>query len=409
MAEIPVLRIFLNDREIGTLAQLSGDRNLFVLNDDYIDDENRPTLSLSFKDTFGGLITDIKPTQTRLSPFFSNLLPEGRMRDYLATRAGVKSEREFFLLWMLGQDLPGAIKALPAEGIKLPKNAGDDAQRDEREAENKTVLRFSLAGVQLKFSAVKKARGGLIIPADGVDGSWIIKLPDVRFKGVPENEFIMMELARQIGIDVPETALVPLKRISGLPKEFGQAGTYAFAIKRFDRATDGTSIHIEDFAQVFGVYPDKKYRLASYRNIAHVIWVEMGEPGIAKFIRRLVFNALIGNADMHLKNWSLIYRDGRTPQLAPAYDFLSTIPYINDDGLALKFVTSKAFNGLNTDQFKRFIAKAGLPEKLVLDTAFETVEGLAKHWRHVDDLGIDKEVKNAIDEHLRTIPLWSGG
>ena len=57
-----------------------------------------------------------------------------------------------------------------------------------------------------------------------------------------------------------------------------------------------------------------------------------------EFLRRFVFNALIGNADMHLKNWSLIYPDRRAAMLAPAYDFVSTIAYLPDDRLALTFV-----------------------------------------------------------------------
>ncbi|MEH2470528.1 HipA-like protein [Nitrobacteraceae bacterium AZCC 2161] len=72
-------------------------------------DPDRSLLSLSFKDQFGGLITDFKPVGQVVPPFFSNLLPEGPLRKYLAERAGVKEQREFFLLWMLGRDLPGAI------------------------------------------------------------------------------------------------------------------------------------------------------------------------------------------------------------------------------------------------------------------------------------------------------------
>ena len=93
-----------------------------------------------------------------------------------------------------------------------------------------------MAGVQLKFSAVKEAPGGLTIPAEGVGGSWIVKLPSTVYPGVPENEFAMMELARRIGIDVPETALVPIDKIKGLPKDVEAAGDNAFAIKRFDRS-----------------------------------------------------------------------------------------------------------------------------------------------------------------------------
>ena len=69
------------------------------------------------------------------------------------------------------------------------------------------MLRFSLAGVQLKFSAMGDARGGLTIPARGVGGDWIVKLPSLQFPGVPENEFSMMTLARAVGISVPVVKL----------------------------------------------------------------------------------------------------------------------------------------------------------------------------------------------------------
>lgn len=103
------LNVFLNDKQIGTISHLPGDKNLFTFVQTYIDDPHRPTLSLSFKNAFGELETNIKITRTRLPPFFANLLPEGLMRDYLASRAHLGTKREFFLLSALGSDLPGAI------------------------------------------------------------------------------------------------------------------------------------------------------------------------------------------------------------------------------------------------------------------------------------------------------------
>lgn len=288
-------------------------------------DAKRATLSLSFKDAYGALITASAPTQTRLPPVFANLLPEGTLRDYLAQRAGVKAQREFYLAWVLGRDLPGAVQIVPQNEEALPRELQDSPLNDAIQDDEKAALRFSLAGMQLKFSAVQRATGGLTIPADGVGGSWIVKLPSTKFEGVPENEFAMMALARRIGIDVPETRLLPVRDIQGLPKGIELHGDRVFAIRRFDRAADGTRIHIEDFAQVFGVYPERKYERASYRNIARVVWIEVGETGLVELIRRLVFNALIGNADMHLKNWSFVHPVGDAPRLAPAYDFVSTI------------------------------------------------------------------------------------
>ncbi|NOZ10490.1 MAG: type II toxin-antitoxin system HipA family toxin [Gammaproteobacteria bacterium] len=405
MPDITVLKVMLYGEKRGTLTLFPGERVLFAFSQDYIDDPERPTLSLSFKDQMGALITDIRPTQTRVPPFFSNLLPEGAMRDYLAGRAGVNGKREFFLFWVLGRDLPGGITIEPDENGAWPPG-GNDGGGEQGHDGPETAFRFSLAGVQLKFSAMMEAAGGLTIPAQGVGGSWIIKLPSVKFEGVPENEYAMMTLARMIGIDVPEVRLVDLKSIAGLPDGMGWLEGSALAVKRFDRTDGGESIHIEDFAQVFGVYPDKKYDRASYRNIAEVLWAETGAKGVAEFIRRLVFNTLIGNADMHLKNWSLIYPDRRHAALSPGYDFVSTIDYIDDKNMALNFLKSKSMTDLSIDTLTRFAAKARLPEKLVLDSGMETVEKFLSVWSSErKNLPLSIHTIEAIEQHLKKIEL----
>jgi len=317
MADIHILDVELYGEKIGTLTLLPGDRTLFAFDEGYIANPERPTLSLSFKDVHGRLITGFSPVQTRVPPFFANLLPEGAMRDYLARRAGVNEKREFFLLWALGRDLPGALSIKPAEDNMLPL-PGDEGSAKDRQERQKSMLRFSLAGVQLKFSALLEAGGGLTIPAQGVGGAWIVKLPSATYEAVPENEFAMMSIAQMMGMDVPEIMLVELADIARLP---GNISSHikgkALAVRRFDRLDNGRRVHIEDFAQLFGVYPDDKYKKASYRNIAQVLWTETGEKGVAEFIRRLVFSTLTGNADMHLKNWSLIYRDKRPMTCSP--------------------------------------------------------------------------------------------
>ena len=399
---VSTLNVLFYGEPIATITNVGNDRTLFAFMDSYIYDESRPVLGLSFKDSLGGLLTDFKPTQTKLIPFFSNLLPEEIMRNYLAGRAGVNPAREFFLLWVLGQDLAGAITVEPADGEALPPNVHQDI---EDETKTDGPMRFSLAGVQLKFSAVQQANGGLTIPATGQGGSWIVKLPSSRFESVPENEYSMMELARMLGMDVPETQLLPINRIANIPSGIGKFGDSAFVIKRFDRA-DGQAVHIEDFAQVFGVYPQDKYKKASMRNIAQVIGIEGKDEDIAEFTRRLVFNTLIGNADMHLKNWSVIYKDKRSASIAPAYDFVSTIPYIPDNSSSLKVSRSKKFSDFTLDELSHLAAKAMLPEKLVLATAKQTVAGFHEVWaKEKAHLPLTKSVIDAIQTHLRSIPL----
>ncbi len=407
MADVSVLDVLLGGEPIGTLTHVGGDRTLFAFNDSYIENTDRPVLSLGFKDELGELITDFRPTQTRLLPFFSNLLPEDPLRTYLADRAGVKPERELFLLWMLGIDLPGAIMVRPADGDELPPETRDDSSGEnghDRRREN--ALRFSLAGVQLKFSAIEKDGGGLTIPANGWGGSWIVKLPSQRFARVPENEFSMMTLARHVGIDVPLLELVAIDEIENLPDGMGRLEGQALAIQRFDRLPNGMSVHTEDFAQIFGVYPQDKYRRASARTIAKVIAAEGNEADIAEFIRRLTFNTLIGNADMHLKNWSMIYPDRCNAALAPAYDFVSTIAYLPDDEAALKFSRTKRFGGYSEDELSHLAAKALMPEQLVLDTARETVELFHQSWQaEKANLPLAADVIKAIEAHLKTIPM----
>lgn len=258
----------------------------------------------------------------------------------------------------------------------------------------------------MKFSAIDEARGGLTIPAGGVGGSWIVKLPSAVHDRVPENEFSMMSLARLVGVEVPEIDLIDPESIGNLPMGLATASGKALSIKRFDRLPDGAPIHMEDFAQVFGVYPVDKYKRASYRNIASVIAAEAGEQGIVEFIRRLTFNVLIGNADMHLKNWSLVYPDRRNAALSPAYDFVSTIAYLPDDMAALSFSRTRRFDGYSEDELSHLAAKAKLPEKVVLDTARETVELFRQHWAsEKKNLPLTVGTLETLEKHLGRIPL----
>ena len=436
MADVRTLDVLLYGEPVGTLTHVDGDRTLFAFNSAYIEDENRPVLGLGFKDRLGGLMTEFRPTQTRLLPFFSNLLPEGHMRTYLAERAGVNQVREFFLLWALGADLPGAITIGSSDTEIWPThNRNDDDHGHDGDHNGRpNALRFSLAGVQLKFSAINEAQGGLTIPAKGVGGSYIVKLPSREFSGVPENEFSMMVLARRIGMKVPAVRLVDVAEINNLPAGITTQKGQALAVERFDRfqfyedsdifgervsQSFGQRVgqrvgqklvhgvtHMEDFAQIFRVYPEDKYKNASARNIAQVIAAEGSAADIAEFIRRLTFNTLIGNADMHLKNWSMIYPDRRHAALAPAYDFVSTIAFMPDNKAALNVSRTKRFDEFSEDELSHLAAKAMLPEKLVLDTAHETVALFHQHWQaEKTNLALSTEIIAAIEKHFQTIPI----
>ncbi|MGA2177912.1 MAG: type II toxin-antitoxin system HipA family toxin [Verrucomicrobiota bacterium] len=401
--KLNALFVHLHGRQIGVITRLAGDRQLFAFEQGYIDDPQRPTLSLSFKGRTGGLVTTLRPVPRRVPPFFSNLLPEGHLRGYLAKLAGVDPEREFFLLAVLGADLPGALVVTPPEGEAQQAGLHHQDEDDHHDGDHprEGALRFSLAGVQLKFSALMEASGGLTIPVGGMGGSWIVKLPSARFAAVPENEFAMLELARRVGIAVPENRLVAMADIKGLPEEARKPGGQALAVRRFDRLSGGESVHMEDFAQVFGQFPNDKYKYRSYANIASVLWAEAGDDAVWEFVRRLIFSVLIGNADMHLKNWSLLYPDRRTPVLSPGYDFVATLPYIPNDRLALNFGGSRSLSEITPDQMRRFADTARIPASPLWRIAVETAERTVAAWKTLEQRDVvPKELRDSIGRQI---------
>jgi serine/threonine-protein kinase HipA len=404
MIEAASLDVNLGGKRIGSIARLDGDRSIFSFDDAYVQDEGRPVLSLAYRDSFGALINHPRAYQTRVEPFFSNLLPEGTLRDYLARRAGVKAVREYQLLGQLGEDLPGAVEVVPVGAETL---VADEANTNEVAKQTKHALRFSLAGVQLKFSAIKNQgkNGGLTIPVSGSGGDWIIKLPSARHPDVPENEFATMNLAAVLGIEVPETNLISIDDVEGLPEGINRYGASAYAIRRFDRSPEG-AIHVEDFAQVFGVFAEDKYDNASYRQILSVLAIETGESSIVEFVRRLTYSVLIGNGDMHLKNWSLIYPDGRHPALSPAYDLVSTVPYIPEEDSALKFHRSRDWRSFSYDELAVIADRAKVPSHLVLATARETVEHFDDVWaREKSNLPFSRETLAGIEKHRKGLAI----
>jgi serine/threonine-protein kinase HipA len=232
-------------------------------------------------------------------------------------------------------------------------------------------------------------------------GSWIVKLPSTKYLAVPENEFAMLELARRVGITVPVTRLVDIKTIKGLPEEANTTGGSALAVERFDRIPGGDSVHMEDFAQVFGLFPDDKYGHKSYANIASVLWAESGEDATNEFVRRLVFSVLIGNADMHLKNWSLLYPDKRTPVLSPAYDFVATLPYIPSDSLALNFGGTKSLAEITADQLRRFADTARIPASPLWQITVETAERTVAAWKTLEQRDLlPKDMRASIEKQI---------
>lgn len=123
----------------------------------------------------------------------------------------------------------------------------------------------------------------------------------------------------------------------------------------------------------------------------------------------MVFSALIGNADMHLKNWSLIYPDTKRPALSPAYDFVATVVYVDDNKLALSAAGERDMHRLTVERLKRFAAKSKLPESIVVRSAGEIVEAVRQNWSDVKALGLlPEKMGQRIEQHMESVPVFHG-
>ncbi|TWG55239.1 type II toxin-antitoxin system HipA family toxin [Aminobacter sp. J44] len=395
------LDVLLNEVKVGTIVRTPGDFNAFSFDPAYRASGGHPVLSLSFRAATGGLRKDPRPVAGALPPFFANLLPEDKLREAMEKHHArtVRPGNDFDLLAALGADLPGAVRVIPSNGDIVAATAA---------VEGEPKARFSLAGVQMKLSVMKNTGkgGGLTVPLGDSDGQYIAKFPSTAFPGVSENEFANLALAEAIGMDVPERELVGKDQFEGIPEEFETlAEGLVLLIRRFDRASGARRIHIEDFAQVFGIYPARKYEGAAYHDIAAALNVAISPIAALEFVRRLTLSVVMGNGDMHLKNWSLIYPgDGNSPALAPIYDMLSTVPYIPADNLALSLGGERAFKALTLSRWKAFANRARLPEPAVLKTVSETVRRIDAHWWKLPERdAIPSIVLERIDAHVRAM------
>jgi serine/threonine-protein kinase HipA len=266
--------------------------------------------------------------------------------------------------------------------------------------------------VALKFSML--AHGDrLTVPAVGDRGDWLVKFPDYRFADVPRNEYVTMSLAGAVGIEVPEILLVHRDELDGLPaRMWPNDEQWAYAVKRFDRSEGDrkTSVHIEDFAQVRDFYPHQKYS-GSFDTVAAVAYRGRDLAALREFGRRLAFSALVGNGDAHLKNWSLIYPDGRVPTLSPAYDLVSTFLYREEgegpENLGLTLGSSKRFEEVGPESFTRLERhldrRFGHTGAGLAEIAAETAERVVARWpAHREELRAGRMRTEALDEWIRT-------
>lgn len=225
--------------------------------------------------------------------------------------------------------------------------------------------RITVTGVQpklsLNLSTSKNEPNRFTIV--GVLGDYILKPATKEFANLPENESLMMHLAQIAKIETVPFSLIRLKDDS-----------LAYITKRIDRSNN-TKIAMEDFCQLTEKLTEQKYR-GSHEQIAKTIerYSTNTQFDIITFYEQVVFSFLVGNSDMHLKNFSLIDDPKKGWSLAPAYDLVSTQLVLNDtEELALTLNGKKS--RLKRIDFIQAMQKAHMNERMIsnLFTRFEKV------------------------------------
>jgi len=369
---VEVLRLTLHGVTVGYLAGYQGGKNILVFDPSYVASSDRPTFTLSGSyehPKSRRLIANPWVRRQRLHPVLSNLLPEGSLRDMYAQALKVHPDNEFPLIAQLGGDLPGALIAEPVAPEKIP--VGVLEHRSHIEPIPRKVAddrpHFSLAGVQLKFS-MRRTNDRFMVSRQDELGEWIVKTPSTRHRDVPANEFSVMRMAAMAGVDIPDTALVTLDQMENLPPINLPSEQYAYAIRRFDRDEQRHRVHTEDFAQVLFKYAHEKYGTANFEEIGKVLYRFTGHglANVQQMARRLLVNILLGNGDAHLKNWSLIYPDQVTAELAPAYDIVYTQAYIpGESELSLNLAGNKNWYTMKLEHFESWSRSVGAPWRAV--------------------------------------------
>ena len=322
------------------------------------------------------------PRQSR--PFFEGLLPEGAQRDAVAAALGVSRANEFRLLERLGGEVAGALTLWPPgevpPRVETPEPAVTPAD-DELAALLTSLdtrpflagtrgLRLSLAGAQSKLPVVL-VEGRIGLPAPGQPTTHILKPSIARFPATTENEAFAMRLAAGLGLDAA-------------PVQPHVAGDRAcLLVTRYDRRSepDGTvqRLHQEDFCQALGIVADRKYAAdggPGFRQCFELVRRVCSLPAVEvlKLLDAAIVQVLLGNADAHGKNYSLLHREGRV-ELAPLYDLLSTVAYADlSPRFAMRVARRATLEELRRGDWDRFAGSAGLGAPFVRRRVRELAE-----------------------------------
>lgn len=398
------LDVFLGTTRVGLLERLDEWQYRFSFDASWLADAAHPVLGQIFEDRRP---RDLESTGT-LPGWFDHLLPpqNGPLRRAISRQSGIEKDDDFALLDFLGADLPGAVVLAPGTPSLAPKATVSTPSEPPAQG----ALRFSLAGMQWKLSVREQDRK-LTIPLRGETGGWIAKFPSPTYKDLPRVELATMLWARAAGVDVPSVRLAQASEIANLPEGIPIGDGTIYLIERFDRRPGGGRVHIEDFGQVLDRPADDHIYDAAYEHLAAFL-AYLPREDLRAFCERLVFCVLCGNTDAHVKNWSLIYPDGRHPRLAPAYDLVASMLYepLAAQGLALSLNSSRRFEDVSLASFRVLAEVTRQPFDEVSTWIDQMVERVLTAWHEkAADLPYLSDERARIEAHLVRVPLAGRG
>ncbi len=365
------LKVWWDHRIVGDLIQDDRGELKFAYGAEWLSDEALPALSAS-------LPKRAQPFHRRAcEPFFGGLLPEASQRDAIAQALGITATNTYGMLEHQGGDVAGALQFLPpGEPPADPRGPWEPIGLSDEEVvalldklpvrpllAGEDGLRLSLAGAQSKVPVVL-VKGRVAKPCPGQPPPRALKPPFAHDPATTENEAFAMALAQAISLDVAKAVPTVIHPPSG-PSQ-----TYLL-IERYDRAQDPLlgirRIHQEDFCQALGVRADLKYERESsvsptLPKCFDLLRRVAARPAqdVLKLLDATIFNAILGNADAHGKNFSILYaRDGA--RLAPLYDLLSTVAYAElSPNFAMKIAGRSTIEELTAADWTAFARRVGL-------------------------------------------------
>lgn len=253
--------------------------------------------------------------------------------------------------------------------LPLPLTAQE--QRSEAVAR---AGKMSIQGVQTKLSALLRIKEQCFEIVDN-KGIYILKTQSSLYPEVPENEAITMSLAATIGLEVPVHGLI-----------YAKDNSMTYFIKRFDRLPRNKKIAVEDFAQLLGLDRETKYR-SSMEQVSEVILKYCTYPKIelVKLLRLTLFNFLVGNEDMHLKNFSLISQNNII-LLSPAYDLFNSTIAIGNAAEEMALPVNGKKNKITIKTLLDYYGRERLGlNKITIDKVVNDIQAKLPKWHEMID------------------------